>query len=350
VTTTTAAATTLLVSPIAGYEALVYAAIVSAISFFSIYLLTPVIIKALIARGNTVQDYHKPGKPSVPRPAGPVIMVGISIAELFLFAVTMDPIVIAILLATVIGFAVGFIDDKKVMPGWFKPVALLAAAVPIIAFGAHSNNLNLVFGSAFIPLLYIPLILIIMPVAGNTVNSIDVLNGVASGFVAIATIPLLGAIAIFGSTNVFIAGLPLLFASVAFFKFHKYPSKIFPGDSGTLLFGAMYGALAIAGRAEIIGVVALLPAVVNSFLFLSSVKRIVEHRQVKARPVTLLGDFRLAASSDKAAPATLVRLILADGPLSEKEVAQKIFWLSMFSALLAFVTIAIQYFFMVISR
>jgi UDP-GlcNAc:undecaprenyl-phosphate/decaprenyl-phosphate GlcNAc-1-phosphate transferase len=105
----------------------------------------------------------------------------------------------------------------------------------------------------------------------------------------------------------------------------------------------MYGALAIAGSSEIIGVIALLPAVMNSFLFLASVKRIVEHRQVKTRPVILLEDYRLAASTDKLAPATLVRLILADGPLSEKEIGHKIFRLALFTALLAFVSIGIQY-------
>ncbi len=220
--------------------------------------------------------------------------------------------------------------------------------MPLVALGAHGDYLNLVFGSAFIPLLYIPLIFVIMPVAGNTVNSIDVLNGVASGVMAIAAVPLLAASAIFGNTEVFLAGLPLLFASLALFKYHKHPSRIFPGDSGTLLLGAMYGALAIAGKAEIIGVVALLPAVINSFLFLSSVKRIVEHRQVKARPVELLEDFRLATSKDKAAPATLVRLILTEGPLTEKQVAQKIFKLAAFSAALAFATIVLQYYFLVV--
>jgi UDP-N-acetylglucosamine--dolichyl-phosphate N-acetylglucosaminephosphotransferase len=249
-----------------------------------------------------------------------------------------------VLASTAIAFAVGYVDDKKVMPGWFKPAALLLAAIPLVVLHVQGDRLNLVFGSAFIPLLYIPLVFVIMPIAGNTVNSIDVLNGVASGFVMIAMVPLLAAIAIFGSMDIFLAGLPLLLASAAFYNYHKYPSRIFPGDSGTLLMGTMYGALAVAGRAEIIGVIALLPAVVNSFLFLSSVKRIVEHRQVKARPVTLLDDYRLAASKDAGAPATLVRLIVADGPLSEKEVGHRIFKLAIISAFMAFATIAIQYF------
>jgi UDP-N-acetylglucosamine--dolichyl-phosphate N-acetylglucosaminephosphotransferase len=172
-----------------------------------------------------------------------------------------------------------------------------------------------------------------------------VLNGVASGFLIIAMIPLLVSIAIFGSREVFLAALPLLFATIAFYRYHKFPSRIFPGDSGTLLLGAMYGAVAIAGSSEIIGVIALLPAVMNSFLFLASVKRIVEHREVKARPTTLTNDFKISATNDTAAPATLVRLIVVDRPLGEREVGYQIFKLALFTSLLAFVSIAIQYFF-----
>jgi UDP-GlcNAc:undecaprenyl-phosphate GlcNAc-1-phosphate transferase len=328
---------------------LIYGAIVSGISFLVILLLMPAAIRSLAAKGRVVPDAHKQDKPMIPRPAGPVIMAGIAAAEIVLYLLTINAAVLAVLLATAIAFAVGYIDDNRVMPGWFKPVALLAAAVPLVALNlyypgeVHGDSLNLIFGRAFIPLLYIPLIFVIMPIAGNTINSIDVLNGVASGFIIIATIPLLASIAIFGSHEVFLAALPLLFAAVAFYKYHKFPSRIFPGDSGTLLLGAMYGALAIAGSSEIIGVIALLPAVMNSFLFLASVKRIVEHRQVKARPTILLDDFKLAASTDGAAPATLVRLIVADKPLGEKEVGYKIFKLAAFTALLAFVSIAIQY-------
>lgn len=325
-----------------------YSAVVSVISFFVILLLMPALIKSLAAKGRAVPDAHKRDKPMIPRPAGPVIMAGIAAAEIVLYLLTMNTAVLAVLLSTAIAFAVGYIDDSRVMPGWFKPAALLAAAVPIIVLdlyvgGVHGNYLNLVFGSAYIPLLYIPLILVIIPVTGNTINSIDVLNGVASGFIIIATIPLLASIAIFGSHEVFLAALPLLFASVAFYKYHKFPSKIFPGDSGTLLLGTMYGSLAIAGSSEIIGVIALLPAVMNSFLFLASVKRIVEHRQVRARPTVLTDDFKLAASTDRVAPATLVRLIVADGPLGEREVGYKIFRLAAFTALLSFISIAIQY-------
>jgi UDP-GlcNAc:undecaprenyl-phosphate/decaprenyl-phosphate GlcNAc-1-phosphate transferase len=331
-----------------GVNLITYGAAVSAISFFGVLFLTPATIRSLTAKHKVVADAHKPEKPQVPRPAGPVIMISIAAAEIVLFILTMNIAVLAILLTTAIAFLVGYIDDIRVMPGWFKPVALLAAAVPMVVLDiyvgeVYGESLNLIFGRAYIPLLYIPLIFVIIPITGNTINSIDVLNGVASGFLIIASIPLLASIAIFGSYEVFLAALPMLFASIAFYRYHKFPSRIFPGDSGTLLLGTMYGAVAIAGSSEIIGVIALLPAVMNSFLFLASVKRIVEHREVKARPTILTDDFKLAASTDSKAPATLVRLIVVDRPLGEREIGYQIFKLAIFTALLAFASIAIQY-------
>jgi UDP-GlcNAc:undecaprenyl-phosphate/decaprenyl-phosphate GlcNAc-1-phosphate transferase len=328
---------------------IIYGAVVSAISFFGVLFMTPAAIRSLTAKRKVVPDAHKPEKPQVPRPAGPVIMISIAAAEIVLFFLTMNIAVFAILLTTAIAFLVGYIDDSKMMPGWFKPVALLAAAIPLVVLDVysvgevHGESLNLIFGRAHIPLLYIPLIFVIIPITGNTINSIDVLNGVASGFLIIATIPLLASIAIFGSREVFLAALPILFATIAFYRYHKFPSRIFPGDSGTLLLGAMYGAVAIAGSSEIIGVIALLPAVMNSFLFLASVRRIVEHREVKARPTILTDDFKLAASNDSTAPVTLVRLIVVDRPLGEREIGYQIFKLATFTALLAFASIAIQY-------
>lgn len=331
-----------------GVNLITYGAAVSAISFFGVLFLTPATIRSLTAKHKVVADAHKPEKPQVPRPAGPVIMISIATAEIVLFILTMNIAVLAILLTTAIAFLVGYIDDIRVMPGWFKPVALLVAAIPMVVLDiyvgeVYGESLNLIFGRAYIPLLYIPLIFVIIPISGNTINSIDVLNGVASGFLIIASIPLLASIAIFGSYEVFLAALPMLFASIAFYRYHKFPSRIFPGDSGTLLLGTMYGAVAIAGSSEIIGVIALLPAVMNSFLFLASVKRIVEHREVKARPTILTDDFKLAASTDSKAPATLVRLIVVDRPLGEREIGYQIFKLAIFTALLAFASIAIQY-------
>ena len=71
--------------------------------------------------------------------------------------------------------------------------------------------------------------------------------------------------------------------------------------------------------------------------------KIVEHREVKSRPTILNEDFTLQASKEKNAPITLVRLILLDGKLSEREIVTKIYKLATFSASLAIITILIQF-------
>ncbi|MCA9827030.1 MAG: UDP-N-acetylglucosamine-1-phosphate transferase [Nitrosopumilus sp.] len=309
------------------------------IAFFVVFAMTPPLIKFLEKRNLTVKDMNKKEDIMVARPGGPSIIVGLIASEIILYAFLQMNEIIAIVITTTTAFVIGYVDDRKVMGGWFKPVALAIAAIPIVAFGSYDSDLAFpIFGTVQIPVLYIALIIFMIPITGNTINSIDVLNGVASGFMMIASFSLSICLFIVQHYEIAIVSLPLGFVSLAFYKYHKIPSRIFPGDSGALTLGAMYGAIAIVGGVEIIAAVALLPAVINSFLFLSSVKKIVEHRQVKGKPVEHTDDFRLKATSDKTAPVTLVRLILASGPLSEKQVGYVIFKLAIFSGILAMIT------------
>lgn len=317
----------------------IIAILISAVAFVTVYAITPSLIKVLTKKNMVVKDYNKEVATMVARPGGPSILAGILASELTLYAFFPSTAILAIIITTSLAFLVGLADDRKVLGGWFKPLALAASALPIIFLGTYDPHLAFpLFGSVKIPELYLALIIFIIPVMGNTINSIDVLNGVASGFMTIASFALTICLVIVHHYDVALASLPLGFVSLAFYKYHKVPSKIFPGDSGALTLGAMYGTLSIVGHVEIVAAIALLPAVINSFLFLSSVKRIIEHRQIKANPVVHTEDFKLMASTDKSAPVTLVRLILANGPLTEKQVGFVIFKLALFSAALAIIT------------
>jgi len=301
--------------------------------------MTPPLIKILEKRNFAVKDMNKKEDVMVVRPGGPAIIVGIIASEIVLYAFLQMNEILAIIITTSAAFLIGYVDDRKVMGGWFKPVALAVSAISIIALGAYDTDLAFpLFGTVQIPALYLALIIFMIPITGNTINSIDVLNGVASGFMVIASFSLSICLFIVQNYEIAIVSLPLGFVSLAFYKYHKIPSKIFPGDSGALTLGAMYGSIAIVGGVEIIAAVALLPAVINSFLFLSSVKRIVEHREIKGKPVDHTDDFRLKATNDKTAPITLVRLILAAEPMSEKQIAFAIFKLAIFSGVLAVIT------------
>jgi UDP-N-acetylglucosamine--dolichyl-phosphate N-acetylglucosaminephosphotransferase len=304
-----------------------------------VYVATPVLIKYLLKNNSTVPDIHKKEKPMIARPGGPVIILAILISESILYGFFPNVSILAIMITSFLAFLVGYIDDKKTMGGWFKPLALALSAIPIILLGAYESDLAFpIFGEVQIPLLYLGIIILIIPITGNTINSIDILNGVVSGFMIIASIVLSISLVIVGNYNIAVASLPLIFISLAFYKYHKSPSQIFPGDSGALTFGAMFGVIAIVGHVEIIATIALLPAIINSFLFLSSTKRLVEHRQIKSKPVIITDDFKLKATKDTRAPITLFRLIVSSSALSDKQVSYVIFKLTIFSGILAIIT------------
>ena len=308
------------------------------VAFFVVFLMTPPLIKFLEKRNLTVKDVNKKEDVMVARPGGLSIITGIIASEIVLYAFLQSNEILAIIITTSAAFVIGYVDDRKVMGGWFKPVALAIAATPIIALGAYNSDLAFpLFGTVQIPVLYLALIVFMIPITGNTINSIDVLNGVASGFMVIASFSLSICLFIVQNYEIAIASLPLVFVSLAFYKYHKIPSKIFPGDSGALTFGAMYGTIAIVGGVEILAAIALLPAVINSFLFLSSVKKITEHRQIK-NPTLMTPELKLKSTDDVSAPITLVRLIVASKALSEKQVGFVIFKLAIFSGILAIIT------------
>ena len=320
-------------------EQLIIPAIIAiVVAFFSVYGLTPIVIRTLEKRNITVVDVNKKQKTMVARPGGLSIIVGIESSLIILYVFFPISEILAVILTTFFAFIVGLIDDKKTMGGWFKPLALAFCAAPILLLGAYDSNLNFpLFGSVSIPLLYMALVVFMIPIMGNTINSIDVLNGVASGFITIANFALSISLFILQNYEVAIVSLCLAFSSLAFYKYHKFPSKIFPGDSGAITFGAAYGGVAIIGGVEVIAAIAILPAIINSFLFLSSVKKIVEHREIK-NPVTHTDDWKLQSTSENKAPITLVRLLIAKKPLTEKQIGTEIFKLAIFSGILAVIT------------
>ncbi|MEM4246253.1 MAG: hypothetical protein QW390_03040, partial [Candidatus Bathyarchaeia archaeon] len=127
----------------------------------------------------------------------------------------------------------------------------------------------------------------------------------------------------------------------AFYMYNKSPARVFSGDSGSLFVGAGLGAVAILGRIEIVMIVAMMPHIMNAYYGLSSIGRLYERREVAERPTEVLPDGRLSATSYRTAPLTLTRLILAQGPLSEREVVRIITYLSALSCALAALTLLV---------
>jgi UDP-N-acetylglucosamine--dolichyl-phosphate N-acetylglucosaminephosphotransferase len=83
----------------------------------------------------------------------------------------------------------------------------------------------------------------------------------------------------------------------------------------------------------------MIPFIMNSFHSLASIGRLFERRQIKQRPTYLLKDGRIAANPDPKAPLTLTRIVIAGTPLREYEVVRVFGVLSIFSSLLAILTL-----------
>lgn len=308
-----------------------------------------------------VLDYHKVDRPQIPRPGGPAILAGLILGELILFVFSGSYAILALVFATIISGLIGIVDDLKTLGGVVKPALLLFAGLPIVAIQYFVPNANVYNHHFYLPLFHVPanlpliypaLIIIAIPVVTNTINTIDVLNGVASGFILIACIPVTFDVFLrvqAGKTDpyVLLAMFPIMASAFAFFLFHKYPSKIFPGDSGAIALGAAYGTMAIIGGAEVVAVVAILPAILNSFFFLSSVKRLVEHRQIRHQPTITLPDARIVASDDPKAPVTLMRMLVSREARAENQIANDILKLALFCAFLAGITSLLTWVFVI---
>jgi UDP-GlcNAc:undecaprenyl-phosphate GlcNAc-1-phosphate transferase len=307
------------------------------------YLMTRYLAGYLSGRGMVVPDAHKEGKPNVSRPGGPAILIALAVSGGLIYAVSGDVRVASFVLVALIAGAVGLVDDLKTLSGPVKVVLLFLASFPILLLAAYSPHLALPFGSPLrINVIYPYLVLFAIPIAANTFNMIDVYNGLLTGFSLLASVPLLIAFAVVGDWVMLAVTIAFALALSGFYPFHRSPSKVFPGDSGSLALGAAYGAIVISGRMEIVGVVALIPAILNSFFVLSSVKSFMEHRNMKKRPVKLRDDYLLEASSEKDAPMTLSRMVLAGGPLSEQDVVSTIFVIELVAVCLSLLTFVIM--------
>ncbi len=129
--------------------------------------------------------------------------------------------------------------------------------------------------------------------------------------------------------------LPLVAIAAGFFVFNRYPSKAFDGNSGSLMLGTMFASLAITGGVEIAAIIAIVPAILNSFYTLSSARGFIERRKMAARPTRLGEDGKMYASLERSSPNTLIRLILLSGPLEERDLVKNVLILTAVACLLS---------------
>ena len=307
------------------------------VPFVLLLLAFPPYLRYLTRLGRVSEDVHKnpPGK--VPEPAGPLLFAAVLVGEGVVALGFSSLFPAALVLGAGVAFAVGLYDDLFVLGGKAKPLLLVLAGVAFVSLvGAgvrlYGSDISFPILGDTAPhfIIYTVLVVAAFPVVTNAFNMMDAFNGEISWFALLTSLALLAGVVLH---QVFTPGfsaarvasvLPLVAVSAAFLIYNRYPARAFDGDSGSLMFGAMFAGLAITGGVEVAAIIAIVPAILNSFYTLSSVRGFVERRKMPSRPTYIGGDGLLHASTEKDAPNTLVRLVLLASPLSEKDLVRTI--------------------------
>ena len=168
-------------------------------------------------------------------------------------------------------------------------------------------------------LLYLITIPIALSIGSNLTNMLAGLNGIESGLGVISMASLTIACIILGKYDVTIISMSMLGALLAFLYYNRYPAKIFPGDTGTLIIGAAIVCIAFIGRVKLIALIVLMPNIIDASLkFISA--GVMERQQFK--PTELNDEGKLVRPEQGF--KSLIRLVLRR-PIAEKD-AVKIIW------------------------
>jgi len=265
-----------------------------AISFFTTYFATPLLIKFLTAAGILGMDLNKKNKPKLPASGGICVATGILAGLLSYVGIetfvnngqtTSLQLLAAVSSILIVTFA-GLLDDLNVKSHitktkdgsnvkvgfskwWIKPLLTLPAAIPLMVINAGETTMLIPFlGNVNVGILY-PLLFIPVGVVGmaNAVNLLGGFNGIEAGmgFVYMTSLGLYSLLYSrdpIGSVIFLISAASLL----AFLKYNWLPAKILPGDSLTYFLGALVIAGIALGNIERAGIIAMTPFIIEFLL------------------------------------------------------------------------------------
>ena len=327
---------------------ILYLIIIFIVPFLATYFILPYIIEFMKKKKYVGYDIHKNARPEIAESGGLSMVIGFVIASILLmiFFSNFFKVTFIFLLTVLLAGLIGFIDDRIKFKSRYKIILSLFSGSAIFL----ANYLNFInIPSPTIPFLdrtrltiVYPLVLpIIVAVFTNTVNMLEGYNGEGSGTCLIAVCFLLICGLLWNSAEAVIFSIPVIAVIIPFFIYNKFPSKVFPGDIGTLSMGAMIAGIALFGSLEVATFCALLIHIFNSFYVIYSVRGFLESSDIreKKEDIILLEDDRIKASDQKDAALTLPRLILAKGALTEPELVKNFYVISIICGLFSIVSI-----------
>ncbi len=224
------------------------------------YLLT--FVAMAFGHWTGIEDRPRPGEVQsriLPRTGGYAIFVGFIAAALL--GAHLIPRseqeswrLLGVLLGAFAILPLAFTDDKKRLNPLPQLLGqILIAAIPMV-FGVEVDSIATPFwGMIHLPVwLVIPFTLLWIVGMINTINLVDVMDGLAAGVVTIAALVLFAReVFDFGQYNIAILPIALAGGCLGFLPHNFHPSRIIMGSSGALLLGYALATMSIMGGAKV---------------------------------------------------------------------------------------------------
>lgn len=245
--------------------------LLSLLSFIIVYISTPNIAKKLKEKGLISKDLHKLNDIKIPNAGGLSILLGFSVAFTFAGILNVDTkSMLLVYLVGILAGLLGLLDDILTLRKRSLVILSLLIGTPFIFYHAGSTFITLTpFGPSDLGAFYWPLVLLGVAFLSNGVNIYAGFNGLEAGLGLITSLSLGVCAVLYGSIESSIVLFILAGALLAFVKFNFYPAKIFMGNSGTYMIGAVIASAIIVGTIKTVGLIACIPYILNFILRLS---------------------------------------------------------------------------------
>ena len=303
---------------------------------FLAYRLTRFLSRRFISMGITGLDLHKPNSPVRAEMGGLALLLSLSFGSTILVAFDGERSAFFLTgLGTI--FLVGLIglaDDHFELRQRHKALLIAAAGIPlsISLIGRTSISFPMIgtipFGLLY-PILLVPFAL---TASANFSNMLAGFNGLEAGIatISIGTLTFLSGVR--GAWDAVVLGLLLLFGYLGFLTLNWYPAKIFPGDAGTLMFGAGIATVGLMSRLEFAAIVLLIPAALDCSLKALSKKPFAQRK--------LFGNTKVDSEGRLEPPdyPALAHAFMRVAPTTEKTL---VLWILLMEALFAVMAVAL---------
>jgi UDP-N-acetylglucosamine--dolichyl-phosphate N-acetylglucosaminephosphotransferase len=249
-------------------------ALVFIYSLFATWLSADYLKRKFFKKGFTVVDKYKKNTPTISNLGGTAALVGF-LAAIVLAQVLVKEFSTADLLIfyfiVIIHACFGLIDDLINTSNRIKIVAPYFMALPV-ALLVTNTTVNFGFASLDLGIWFVYLIApVYLLVVTNLVNMHSGFNGLASSTSWILMAAVILRTIFMHQFELLFYILPVFGALTVLMYYDRYPAKMIWGNIGSMMMGSALGAFLIITRAELFGIVILIPHIIDFFLYIYSI-------------------------------------------------------------------------------